>query len=792
MKFSEQWLRQWVNPPCDTAELAHLLTMAGLEVEAIEPVAGEFANVVVGQVQSIEPHPNADKLRVCQVSVGQQESLQIVCGAPNVTEGMKVPVALVGARLPGGLKIKKTKLRGVASSGMLCSASELGLAESSEGLMALPVDALVGEDLRGFLQLDDDSIELGLTPNRGDCLCIAGIAREVGVLTRCEVQVPIVDQVAIDSERSLPITIKAAADCPRYVGRVIEGIDLAVDTPLWMQEALRRSGLRSLGPAVDVTNYVLLELGQPMHAFDLGKLQGGIQVRHAQEGESLTLLDGQTIDLTAGSLLIADEDGPLALAGIMGGAESAVSGETQDIFLESAYFNPLAIAGRARSYGLHTDASHRYERGVDPQLQRHAMERATDLLMGIAGGKAGPVIEICSEENLPQRADIVLRRARIPRVLGTEIADEVIEDILGRLGMSVVAADDSWSVTPPGFRFDVSIEEDLIEELARIHGYANLPSTHPSATAQMLPQQEGRVSLSRVQSVLIDRGYQEAITYSFVAPELQRQLDPEAEEIRLSNPISEEMSVMRTSLWPGLVEILRYNLNRQQSRVRLFESGLKFMRQANELKQEKYIAGIISGNFQPEQWATPGRRVDFFDVKGDVEALLATTGDVDNFSFESAGHPALHPGQCARIVHNGAFVGWLGALHPQVEKSLGLSQVAYVFELAMSCFEKTEIPHFDPISRFPAIRRDFAVVIDRQHSAAELKKVVRESAGPLLKDFDLFDVYEGEGVDSGRKSIAFGLTFQDQSRTLDESDIEDVLVPILDALSSKLGATLRE
>jgi len=792
MKFSEHWLREWANPGISTDELAHLLTLAGLEVEAVEPVAGEFTDTVVGQVTAIEPHPDADKLNVCAVDVGRDEPLQIVCGASNVTVGMRAPVALVGARLPGGMKIKKAKLRGVPSFGMLCSEAELGLAESADGLMVLPVDAPVGTDIRNYLHLDDNTIELGLTPNRGDCLSIAGVAREVGVVARTEVTAKVVPEIEAAVDTTFPLQVEAAEDCPRYTGRVIEGIDPAAVTPLWMQEALRRSGLRSLGPVVDVTNFVLLELGQPMHAFDLDRLDGGLSVRHVTVGEKITLLDGQEIALEAGTLVIADGRGPQALAGIMGGQDAAVGDATRNIFLESAFFNPLCVAGRARSHGLHTDSSHRFERGVDPQLQRKALERATELLLKIVGGQAGPVVEVVHAEHLPQRPMILLRRQRIRRILGTEVEDTEVEDILDRLGMTLTGAEEGWDVLPPSFRFDIEIEVDLIEEIARIHGYESLPSSRPQASAIMQPQPEGRVPVMRLQQILVDRGYQEAITYSFVEPGLLKALDPHANPVRLANPISEDMSVMRTSLWPGLIKTLAYNLNRQQSGARLFETGLRFVRQDDELSQERCIAGLISGPLYPEQWGEPTRSVDFYDLKGDLEALLATTGELGDVRFVSESHSALHPGQSARILRDGREVGWIGAIHPAIEKEIGINQRAFVFELRLSCFDQAAVPHFTPVSRYPAIRRDLALLIDREITAAELEAVVRENADPTLKNFHLFDVYEGEGIDSGRKSIAFGLTFQDQSRTLEDGDIDRALSRILSALTGKLGATLRE
>ncbi len=797
MKFSEHWLREWVDPKITTEELSVVLTMAGLEVEAIEPVAGEFTNTVVGQVKSIEAHPDANKLQVCKVDVGESDLLQIVCGAPNVAVDMRVPVAKVGATLPGGMNIKKAKLRGVESSGMLCSAKELGMGESVDGLMALPVDAPIGKDIRDYFWLDDNSIELSLTPNRSDCLGIAGIAREVATLCKTTVIEDKGGEPEITSAKSLPVTVSAPEDCPRYLCQVIEGIDPKASTPMWIQEALRRSGLRSLGPVVDITNFVLLELGQPMHAFDLAKINGGIQVRHARQDESMTLLDGQKIELIPGSLLIADDAAPLALAGIMGGADSAVGDTTTSIVLESAFFNPLSIAGRARRYGLHTDSSHRFERGVDPALQQRALARAAALLLKTVGGTAGPVVEITHDAYMPTRNTILLRAGRITRVLGQAISADDVSDILTRLGMCVTMSTttegDNWQVTPPSFRFDLTIEEDLIEELARVYGYGNLPTTLPQSAAHIQLIPESRVPLSRLQDILVNCGYQEAITYSFIDPKLQQLFDPERPGIALTNPISTDMSVMRTSHWPGLVQAVLHNLNRQQTDVKLFESGLKFIPQGDEIKQESYLSGIVTGNLVPEQWAQKPCPVDFFDLKGDVENLLTTVSKIENFTFVSEQEPALHPGQSA-VIYNaqGEKIGSIGALHPALEAKLGLSQTVFLFEIALKCFETAVIPQFSPLSKFPSIRRDVAVVIDEKISLNQLKGIVKNAATDLLNNFQLFDVYQGKGIDSGRKSVAFGLTFQERSRTLEEADVEEAMAPILTALTDQLGATLRQ
>lgn len=790
MKFSEQWLREWVDPDVSTGTLAEQLTMAGLEVDAVEPAAPPFDGVVVGEVLAVEAHPDADKLRVCRVGVDRDEPLEIVCGAPNVHQGMRAPTAVVGANLPGGLRIKKSKLRGVASFGMLCSAKELGLGEGTEGLMALPADAPVGTPLRDYLGLDDQSIELGLTPNRGDCLSILGIAREVGVLNRLAVAAPGGAAVPAASDDTFPVTLDSPADCPRYVGRVVRGIDNRAATPMWMQERLRRCGLRSLGPVVDVTNYVLLELGQPMHAFDLARLDSGITVRRARAGEALTLLDGQELELDPEALVIADGTGAQALAGVMGGAATAVEAGTRDIFFESAFFDPGAIAGRARRYGLHTDSSHRFERGVSPELQREAVERATALLIGIAGGEAGPVTEVCEAAHLPRREAIALRSARVGRVLGKAIPDAEVAEVLERLGMAVEADGEGWRVTPPAFRFDLTIEEDLLEEVGRIHGYQNLPSTLPEVRLDGVAVPEEEVGLARLRQPLLERGYHEAITYTFVDPALQARLDPEATVLELANPIASDMSAMRTTLWPGLVQALRHNLNRQQERVRLFETGLVFSGEAG-LPQEGALGGAVCGDLLPEQWSGTARPVDFYDVKGDVEAVIAATGDPAAFAFTAASHPVLHPGQGARIERDGRPVGWLGKVHPGLAGELDIPEATYLFQLALDALRKGCTPRFAELSRFPAIRRDLAVVVDSDLPAARVVATARAAAPETLRDLELFDVYQGKGVEAGRKSVAMRLTLQEKSRTLTDDEVDAAVAAVVAALGEQLGAELR-
>ncbi len=794
MKFSEQWVREWLELNIDRDTLAAQLTMAGLEVDAISPVAAAFNKVVVGQVVACAPHPDADKLRVTRVDIGQDEPLAIVCGAANCRLGLKVAVATVGAELPGGLLIREAKLRGEPSFGMLCSAKELGLSEEAEGLLELPEDAPVGLDVRQYLKLDDASIEIGLTPNRADCLGMLGIARELAVINN----VALLDQqqpaLAATIAEQRQVRLLAAEACPRYLGRVIRNINPQAATPLWMKEKLRRCGLRSIDAVVDVTNFVLLELGQPLHAFDLARLEGDIEVRMARAGEQLTLLDGQTVSLDDSTLVIADERKALAMAGIFGGADSGVSGETRHIFLESAFFSPAAIAGRARRYGLKTDASHRYERGVDPELQRRAIERATELLLAIVGGEPGPVVEALSAGHLPQRQPIMLRHARLTRLLGHEISAERVEAILRRLGMQLEVVADGWRCLPPSFRFDIAIEEDLIEEVARIYGYNSIPNQSPRGALAMLAQDESLLPLGRARALLVDRDYQEAITYSFVHPAEQQLLHPGVEALILPHPISLEMSAMRLSLWPGLLAAVRHNQNRQQGRVRLFESGLRYWPQADgEIEQRPMLAGVICGLAAPEQWAQAKRHVDFFDLKADVEALLALTGESDSYRFVAiSDDPALHPGQAARIERNGEPLGRIGALHPQLVSALDLNGPLFLFELDWQLLGQRRLPQARELSRFPANRRDIAVVVAEDVSATAILDVARKFGGNQLVGIDFFDLYQGRGVASGHKSLALSLTLQNLQRTLADDEIQAVVTAIVEGLKLELQATLRE
>lgn len=791
MKVSEHWLRDWVDPGLSATELAARLTMAGLEVDSVETAAPAFSKVVVGRVIGLIQHPDADRLRVATVDIGEAEPLQIVCGAPNVAVGICAPTALIGAVLPGDFKIKPSKLRGVASQGMLCSAKELGLAESSEGLLPLPADSRPGQDVRELLALDDHLIEIELTPNRGDCLGMEGIAREVAVIGGRDFQPLTVEPVAPTITDTFPATLTDPADCPRYIGRVIRGVNPAAETPLWMQERLRRAGVRSLGPLVDATNYVMLELGQPMHAFDLGRLTGGIEVRRAQPGDRLELLNGVVVEPDTETLLITDQAGPLALAGIMGGEISSCTADTRDVFLESAFFAPASITGRARRYGLQTDSSYRFERGVDSQLQRRAAERATQLLLEMAGGEPGPLIEAVAAEHLPVQPTIWLRSERIQKLLGMQVPTDEVENILRRLGMTVTVDTDGWQVTPPSTRFDITLEADLIEEIARIHGYDRVPSNRPLTRLAMSPQPEGQIPLERFTATLVQRGFQEAITYSFVDPAVQKILDPDRAPLALANPISADLAVMRTSLWPGLLKALIYNQKRQQTRVRLFEHGLNFVPSDEGLRQEIYLGGVATGFALPEQWGLAKRPMDFFDLKADVEALLALTGEPEAFAFASAAHPALHPGQSARIERNGVLVGWIGALHPRLGREFDLEGDVFLFELRLAALQMAGVPVFSELSRFPASRRDIAVVVDQTVNAQAVLNCIRESGGHLLRDVKFFDVYRGKGVSEGQKSLALGLILQDFSRNLTDSVVEETVSGIIAALTERFDATLR-
>jgi len=783
MQFSEAWLHTLVNPALDTSQLAHLLTMAGLEVEALTPAAPSFDKVVVAEILSAEKHSDADRLRVCQVDVGESAPVTIVCGAPNAAAGLKVPCARPGAQLPG-MEIKVAQVRGVESFGMLCSTKELGLNGQIDGLMVLSEDAPVGEDLRTYLNLNDKLITLKLTPNRADCLSMQGIAREVGAITQTEIRLPAIYEAPSEIGDTLEVSIAAPDACPLYLGRVIRGIDAQAITPRWMVERLERSGIHPILAPVDITNYVMLELGQPMHAFALSHLQGGIQVRMAHPGEKLILLDGQTAELAPDMLVIADDSGPIALAGIMGGLPTSVERFSVDLFLEAAFFAPTAIAGRARRLGLNTDSAHRFERGVDFGATRLAMERATQLVLDICGGRAGPINAHVA--NLPSRDPIILRLARLARVAGVMLdAENVVRD-LRALGAAVDVQGDDLLVTPPSFRFDLAIEEDLIEEAVRLYGYDNIPAQPPAAPSMMLLQDETLLSDDALRATLVALDYQEVITYSFVDPSTEATLLGNTTPLALANPIASQLSVMRTSLWSGLIETLRHNLNRQHDRVRIFELGRVFLNADNQLDQPVRLGGLAVGSATPEQWATPARAVDFFDVKGDLERLFG--GALDTWRGE---HPALHPGQTAQLVLDGRRIGWLGALHPRLVQELDLPAAPILFELDLEALTQLPLPRHQSISRFPQVRRDLAFVMDAAIPAGDVLATLQQAATAIVLELALFDQYRGKGIPPDQKSLAFRVVMQDTQRTLTDAEVEDAVAKLADAVLRQFNATLR-
>lgn len=794
MKVSESWLREWVNPALTLDEIGHKLTMAGCEVDAVEAVATDFTGIIVGQIISFEKHPDADRLNVCQVDKGDGETLQIVCGAPNVRAGMKAPLALIGAVLPmpdgKPLKIKKGKLRGVESHGMLCAKAELGMTEASSGLLDLPEDAPIGADIRDYLSLNDRVLELGITPNRGDCLSIAGVAREVGLLTGDKVEAPNFDTKAAILNETFPVKLSATEACPRYVGRVIRNVNVKAQTPLWMQEKLRRQGLRSISPLVDVTNFVLIELGHPMHAFDFDKLQGGIDVRFAQAGEKLQLLDEQEVDVTENTLVIADDSGAIALAGVMGGLSSSVTDDTQHVFLESAHFAPTAIAGRARQYGLQTDASYRYERGVPADLSVQAMERATQLIVDICGGEVSELVDTLADESVLERRTVSLRHARLERVLGVSFDKGEVTGILKRLDCEVTETEAGWSAKIPLCRFDVSIEEDLIEEVARVRGYESIPAAYTPLQPKPLLAGETAVTLKELRSPLLNSGYQEAVTFSFVDEKVEQLLAPSEERIQLANPISADLGTMRSSIWSGLLPAVAYNLNRQQSRVRLFEAGPTFQVVDGEIQQGNKLAGAVTGLCEPEQWSQAKRKVDFYDIKGDVEAILEKVS-ATQFHFVPVAHPALHPGQCAQIVTQDAVVGWVGAVHPRLEKQLNLGQTVFVFELDLTQLQNKSLPKYEAVSKFPAIRRDLALLADDSVLASALDQAIAKVAPKQVVSWNVFDVYAGEGLGEGKKSIALNLILQDASCTLEDAEVNNIVASVVSSIEQETGATLR-
>ena len=791
MKISENWLRTWVNPAIDSETLSDQLTMLGLEVDELAPVAKPFTGVVIGEVLTVEQHPDADRLRVTTVNIGSGDPLQIVCGAPNVSVGMKAPVATIGAVLPGDFKIKKGKLRGIESQGMLCGASEIDLEDKIDGLLELPADAPVGMNIREYLKLDDNVIDISITPNRGDCFSIRGIAREIAVINQLNVNEPKIQSIAatIADEKIVNITTEGT---PRYLGRIVKNVNVKAKTPEWMEQVLARSGIRTHSILVDVTNYVLLELGQPMHAFDLAKIEGTIQVRQAQPQEKLVLLNDQEVELQEDIMVIADQQKVLAIAGIMGGLDSSVTDDTQDIFLESAFFAPLAIAGRARRFGLHTDSSQRYERGVDFELPMIAMNRASELIQAFAGGEFGPITVAEQAELLPKREAILLKQSQVDQLLGYEVAGEFIADALARLGCMVeTKAQGEWSVVPPSHRYDMAIYQDLIEEVARIHGYDNIQISLPKIDVKLEKYQD-RFEVAQLRQTVATLGYQEAISFSFADAKLEKQLNPNVQPLMLANPISSDLAAMRSTLLSSLIPCVQYNLNRQQQRVRFFELGLRFdyqnAKDIHDLKQIPTLALIAVGSRTPESWHIKPQAMDFFDFKGEVEEILAA-GRV-NVDYIRTEREWLHPGQSAEILVDGKSIGYLGRLHPSLENALDLG-ITWVAELDQQAVLQSYVSNFTELSRFPSVRRDIALLISDKIEVRDIQQLIKQTGGELLDSTWLFDVYTGQGVEQGKRSLAFALLWQHPTRTLEDAEIKSGMDNIIQVLEDTYQATLR-
>ncbi|MSQ58470.1 MAG: phenylalanine--tRNA ligase subunit beta [Betaproteobacteria bacterium] len=785
MKFSERWLRTLVNPPLSTEALAHALTMAGLEVEGIEPAAPAFSGVVVGEIVAMSRHPNADRLNVCQVNSGGGARLQVVCGAPNARVGMKAPLARVGARLPQ-LEIKASNLRGVESQGMLCSAAELGVKDDSSGLLELASDAPAGADFREYWQLDDALLTLKLTPNRGDCLSMLGIAREVAAITGAALHAPVPHEQRATLTDTRAVTLRNPEGCPLYCGRVMRGIRSGARTPHWIVARLERAGLRGISPVVDATNYVMLEIGQPMHAFDLDKLNGDIHVRFGKPGERLTVLNGEEIAIASDLLVIADDAGPVALAGVMGGLHSGVGAATTNLFLEAAYFEPKVIAGRSRRLELSSDAAHRFERGVDFGGTRQALERLTQIIAEICGGEAGPVVEARSA--LPVRKPVSVRLARAQRVLGIPLQGVQAERILDRLQLPWTARGDRYEVTPPSFRFDIEIEEDLIEELGRIHGYDAIPPALPRVELVVAFGEEKVSSDADLRAKLVARGYQEIITFSFVPKEWERDFGGKDDAIELANPIASHLQVMRSQLFGSLIECLQQNLNRKRDSVRIFEMGRCYMKEGAHYNQPLLLGGLVHGSAAPEQWGVPARWADYFDVKGDLGALLGHS----DFIYGASGHPAFHPGKSAEIRIGGTRIGCLGELHPQWVQKYELPHPPVLFELGVEALRNRDVPRFQEFSRLPVVTRDLAVLVPEAAAAGDVLRSLLAHRMSIVQDIVLFDLYRGKGVEAGRKSLAFRVLLQDTQKTLTDTEVETAVQDLLEHLLRKFDGRLRD
>ena len=806
MQFSESWLRSFVDPAIDSEALAHLLTMSGLEIEERDPVAPPFTGVVVARVLAVVPHPNADRLRLCTVDAGGAAPLSIVCGAPNVREGMVVACATVGAALPGGLEIKRAAVRKVDSEGMLCSARELGLSEEADGLMDLPATLVPGTPLRAALGLDDMKLVVKLTPNRADCLSLHGIAREVAALTGSPLTLPPCTPVAATIEDRLPVAIDPSAHdlCGRFAGRVIRGVDARAATPDWMKQRLERSGQRPISALVDISNYVMLELGQPSHVFDLDHIRNGrLGVRWARAGEQATLLNDTTVDLAADFGVITDGDQPEAIAGIMGGGHTAVSLDTRNVYVESAFWWPAAIAGRARRLNFTTEAGHRFERGVDFSRAVDCLERITALILSICGGAAGPVDDQVLA--LPERAPVRLRVARCNRVIGIAFTRETIGRIFDRLGfawtVSTEAGGDVFTVAPPAYRFDLSIEEDLIEEVVRIHGYDDLPAIPPASVAWMRVLPETRRSADAVRAALAGRDYFEALNFGFVDSRWEADFAGAGTDapapIALVNPIASQLAVMRSTLIGGLVANVRHNVNRRQARVRLFELGRVFRRDpavadgplsVAGIDQPIRIAAIAHGDVDPEQWGVKPRPVDFYDIKADLEAILAPR----IARFERAAHPALHPGRSARVLLDGRAIGWIGELHPRWQQQYELPAATALFEIEWAAVAEGILPTASDVSRFPPVRRDLAFVVDRAVRAQDLVDSVMSDPPPYVEGFEIFDSYAGSGIESGKKSLAFRVLLQDTRKTLTDGEVDSSIARLVEIIATRHDGRLRQ
>jgi len=792
MKIVESWLREWVDHELNTEQLAYRLTMAGHEVDGIDTEGSGLEGVLVAEVVEVRKHPDADRLSVCKVSMGDGEVIDVVCGAPNVRAGMKSPLARPGLTLPNGTKLKKAKIRGVESNGMLCSAVELGLGDASDGIIELPEDAPAGAALTDYLSLPDAVIDLDLTPNRGDCFSVLGIAREVAALTGTELKPPAFPSIPATIDNRQAVELVFPEGCPVFAGRVIRNIDARSTSPMWMVERLRRAGLRAIHPVVDVTNYVMLELGQPLHAYDLALVKGSIRPRLSRRGERLTLLDEKEIALDDRTMVITDDSGVIGVAGIMGGLGTAVSEKTVDVFFEAAFWPQAFMAGRARSYGMHTDASLRFERGVDPKGQGRAIERATALLLDIAGGEAGPLVMSCADEHLPAREPIQLRRERLTALLGVELGDHQVIDILHRLGLGVTATAAGWEVVAPSYRFDIEMEVDLIEELARIYGYADIPELTAVAQTPLEAVPESFVDIDVAATTLAARDYQEVVTYSFVGAENNTALTGIESELVLSNPISSEMSVMRGSLWPGMLQAVAINASRQQDRVRVFEIGKSFHGSLEQHREVTRIAGAATGPVVAEQWAQPAQATDFFDIKSDVAAVLALAGSESRWRFVPVEHAALQPGQAAEIVRDGRTVGVLGKLHPAHARRFDLKRDVFLFELDADAALESAVPKAGSVSRFPSIRRDIAVVVREGISAEDLVNAIEATEPKLISSVRIFDIYKGPGIEAGLKSVALGLILQETSRTLTDDDADAVMAAVVQNLQVQFAAELRD